>query len=187
MAGERRLVRRRALQLLASWTDSCSTAWRASSTTPAAGCSARWCSASRRRQQVTSTGFFFQLEFNGVGQIGTNDAVRAAHAQRARLFGDQPARRRAARRRACSRSCRSSRCSDESAGCCFSSCCSLAAAGLRRSAASLVDRIVAVVNKEVITASELNEAVGARRAPAAPPAARRRPSASCSSARCSSA
>jgi LPS-assembly protein len=27
-------------------------------------------------QQVTSTGIFFQLEFNGVGQIGTNDVVQ---------------------------------------------------------------------------------------------------------------
>jgi LPS-assembly protein len=27
-------------------------------------------------QQVASTGFFFQLEFNGVGQIGTNDVVQ---------------------------------------------------------------------------------------------------------------
>lgn len=26
--------------------------------------------------QLTSTGFFFQLEFNGVGQVGTDDAVR---------------------------------------------------------------------------------------------------------------
>ena len=26
-------------------------------------------------QQVASTGFFFQLEFNGVGQIGTSDVV----------------------------------------------------------------------------------------------------------------
>ena len=73
----------------------CSRAWRASSTTPAAGCSARWCSASRRRPQVSSTAFFFQLEFNGVGQIGTDDVVRAADAQHARLLGDQPARRRA--------------------------------------------------------------------------------------------
>jgi LPS-assembly protein len=27
-------------------------------------------------QQVTSTGLFFQLEFNGVGQVGTNDVVQ---------------------------------------------------------------------------------------------------------------
>ncbi|HEV7477418.1 MAG TPA: hypothetical protein VGO02_06750, partial [Burkholderiales bacterium] len=27
-------------------------------------------------QQVSSTGFFFQLEFNGVGQIGTSDVVQ---------------------------------------------------------------------------------------------------------------
>jgi hypothetical protein len=26
--------------------------------------------------QVSSTGFFFQLEFNGVGQIGTSDVVQ---------------------------------------------------------------------------------------------------------------
>ena len=27
-------------------------------------------------QQVSSTGFFFQLEFNGVGQVGTSDVVQ---------------------------------------------------------------------------------------------------------------
>ena len=52
----RRLVRRRALQLLASGRARCSRAWPASSTTPAAGCSAPWCSASQAAQQVTSTG-----------------------------------------------------------------------------------------------------------------------------------
>ena len=59
-----------------SFLDSaCWKAWRASSTTPAAGCSAAVASASRRATQPTRPAFFFQLEFNGLGQIGTDDAV----------------------------------------------------------------------------------------------------------------
>ena len=52
---------------------------------------------------------------------------------------------------------------------------------------ALVDRIVAVVNKDVITATELDDAVAGARAPAAPPGHALARARRCSSARCSSA
>ena len=39
-------------------------------------------------QQVSSTGFFFQLEFNGVGQVGTSDVVQLLTRNVRGLLGD---------------------------------------------------------------------------------------------------
>ena len=157
MADRRGLVRRRALQLLAAGQPAARRAG-------GLRVQRRLLGVPRRRaaRPGGNAGGLHGARFPARVQRRGPDRHRrgggAAQAQRAGLLGDQPAPTPGSPRPACGRACPSNRCS-RCQGFCFSCLLLLAPFAASAQSISLLDRIVAVVNKEVITLSELNDTI----------------------------